>query len=362
MSELRVEGLCKRFGGAAVLEDVDLAVPSGRLVAILGRSGSGKTTLLRIIGGFERTDAGRVLVAGEVVSSGGRGLPPERRRIGYVPQEGALFPHLTVGDNVVFGLPRRARRAARSAADLLALVGLPADYVGRYPHQLSGGEQQRAALARALAPEPQLLLLDEPFSSLDAALRAETREAVAGALAAVGATAILVTHDQAEALSMGSQVAVLRAGRVVQFATPDLLYRRPVDLALARFVGEAMVLPGLAGSGRVTCALGTLPLAAGALEDPVPEGRVVVMLRPEQLELTPARPAAASGTAASARPTARVDAVTFYGPDAQVRLLLLPVANPVELVARTPGHLAPAIGDIVAVRVTGEVTTYPADP
>ena len=348
MADLRCEGVTKRFGPALVLDGVDLAVPTGQLAAILGRSGSGKTTLLRIICGFERADAGQVAIGGEIVSSPTRAQRPERRRIGYVPQEGALFPHLTVGDNVVFGLPRHARRARRGAAELLALVGLPADTAARYPHQLSGGEQQRVALARALAPEPRLVLLDEPFSSLDAALRVETREAVAAALASAGATAILVTHDQAEALSMGAQVAVLRAGRMVQTATPDILYRRPVDLALARFVGDAVVLPGAAHGTAVTCPLGTLPLAAGPAQ-----GAVAVMLRPEQLVLAPA--------GRDAPHTAHVAEVTFYGPDARVRLQLAAGDATFELIARTPGHLAPAIGDVVGIVVTGEVASFPAD-
>ncbi len=348
MAALACEGVTKHFGPRTVLDGVDLAVASGQLLAILGRSGSGKTTLLRVICGFERADAGRVAIGGAVVAGGHVALRPERRRIGYVPQEGALFPHLTIGDNVVFGLPRHARRTRRDAARLLALVGLPADYAARYPHQLSGGEQQRVALARALAPEPRLVLLDEPFSSLDAALRVETREAVAAALASAGATAILVTHDQAEALSMGAQVAVLRHGRMVQTATPDVLYRRPADLALARFVGDAVVLPGLAHGTTVTCPLGTLPLAAG-----MAQGRVAVMLRPEQLVLAPA--------CVSSGHTARIEEVTFYGPDARVRLTLAAGDGMFELIARAPGHLALAIGDIVGITVTGAVASFPPE-
>ena len=345
MADLRCDGVTKRFAGALVLDGVDLAVPAGQLAAILGRSGSGKTTLLRIICGFEQADTGCVAIAGEVVSGPARTLRPERRRIGYVPQEGALFPHLTIGDNVVFGLPRHARRARRGAADLLALVGLPADYAPRYPHQLSGGEQQRVALARALAPEPRLVLLDEPFSSLDAALRVDTREAVAAALRQAGATALLVTHDQAEALSMGAQVAVLRAGRMVQTATPDILYRRPADLALARFVGDAVVLPGEAHGMAVTCPLGTLPLAAGPAQGPV-----AVMLRPEQLVLAPGGAHAA-----------RVTEVTFYGPDARVRLTLAAGDAAFELIARVAGHLAPGASEVVGVAVTGAVAWFPPE-
>jgi iron(III) transport system ATP-binding protein len=346
MADLHIEGLGKAFDGALVLRGVDLTVASGRLVAILGRSGSGKTTLLRLVCGFERADAGRIAIDGQVVSGGGASVPPERRRIGYVAQEGALFPHLSVADNVVFGLARADRRARRGVAALLELVGLPAAYAARWPHELSGGEQQRVALARALAPAPKLVLLDEPFSSLDAALRVETREAVTAALRRAGATALLVTHDQAEALSMGQEVAVLRHGRMVQIATPERLYRQPADAELARFVGEAVLLAGVAAAGRVRCALGTLSLVAGA-----PAGAVEVMLRPEQLVLTASR--------RLSQPAARVESVDFYGPGARVRLVLIGDGPAVELLARVPGHQVPAPGAVVGVSVTGEVAAFP---
>ncbi len=239
MAELDVRGLSKSFAGQPVLQDVTLAVPAGRLVAILGPSGSGKTTLLRLICGFERADSGSVTIGGRQVCGPGRHVPPERRHIGYVAQEGALFPHLSVAENITFGLPRRERRQGHRVAELLDLVGLPPAYASRSPETLSGGEQQRVAVARALAPEPSLVLLDEPFSALDAALRVDTRHAVAAAFAATGATALLVTHDQMEALSMGHEVAVLRQGALVQVATPDRLYRYPMDAELAQFVGEA---------------------------------------------------------------------------------------------------------------------------
>src|SRR5665213_396449 len=195
MSKLVIEGLKKSYGGPPILDGVDLTIRSGSLLAVLGASGSGKTTLLRLIAGFERAEAGRILVDGQVLSSAEVHVPPERRRIGYVAQDGALFPHLSVADNVLFGLPRRERQARQGLAELLDMVGLPFALAERGPHQLSGGEQQRVALARALAPKPSLVLLDEPFSALDAALRLETRRVVADALSAAGATALLVTHD-----------------------------------------------------------------------------------------------------------------------------------------------------------------------
>ena len=319
-----------------MLDGIDLAVPSGKLVAILGASGSGKTTLLRLICGFERLERGRIVLADDAVAERGRHVAPERRRIGYVAQEGALFPHLSVAQNILFGLPRAERRDLSRAGALLEQVGLPASYAARGPHQLSGGEQQRVALARALAPKPLLVLLDEPFSALDAALRAETRQAVAAALAATGATAMLVTHDQSEALSMADEVAVLRAGRLVQVAPPERLYRQPTDLALARFVGEAVVLPGEADAGRVHCALGHLPLTAGQ-----PNGPVDVLVRPEQLRLVP-------GTAAT------VQRVTFYGHDASVRLLL----GEQVVTARVAGHAAPRPGAQVGLAVEGAVIVF----
>ncbi len=345
MSDVRIQALCKSFGPAPVLSGVDLSVRSGSLVAILGASGSGKTTLLRLLAGFERADSGRIAVAGEAVCDAGLHLAPERRRIGYVAQEGALFPHLSVQDNVLFGLPRRERRDGHRAASLLELVGLPAAYAARGPHQLSGGEQQRVALARALAPRPRLVLLDEPFSALDAALRTETRRAVAAALSQAGATALLVTHDQSEALSMGEQVAVLRRGHLVQMASPETLYRRPADAELARFVGEAVLLPGRAEAGAASCCLGRLVLASPM--DATLQGDVEVLLRPEQLRLDQA-----GGVAALVRE------VTFYGHDASVGLLL---EGGAAVIARVGGHSVPAVGETVRVTVAGSVTAFARD-
>lgn len=345
MAELRIAGLVKALGGYPVLRDVDLAVASGKLVAILGASGSGKTTLLRLVCGFERADSGTIEVHGRLVSSRAVHVPPEQRQIGYVAQEGALFPHLRVADNIVFGLPRSLRRNRHKVGALLELVGLPPAYSGRWPHELSGGEQQRVALARALAPVPRLVLLDEPFSSLDAALRAETRQTVAGALAAAGATALLVTHDQAEALSMGDEVAVLREGRIVQVAGPELLYRRPLDADLARFVGEAVLLPGISSGGTVVCRLGRLPLASG-----MPEGPVNVLVRPEQIRLVPLHDARSVH--------ARVRNVIFYGHDASVSVLVSDGAPRQELMARVAGHLTPDPGEEVGLCVEGKVIAY----
>jgi iron(III) transport system ATP-binding protein len=281
------------------------------------------------------------------VTGDGRGVPARRRGIGFVPQEGGLFPHLTVAANVTFGLPRRDRRDPGRVRELLALVGLDAALAERHPHQLSGGQQQRVALARALAPRPSLVLLDEPFSSLDAGLREDTRQAVAEALHASEATAVLVTHDQAEALSMADQVAVMRAGRLVQLADPQTLYRQPLDLDIATFVGEAVVLDADVRAGLAHCVLGALPL-----ERPCPDGPSRILLRPEQLQLGERTPGPADVTA-------RVNSVDFYGHDARV---LLDLPSGLRVPARLDGSVLPADGAEVTVSVAGAALAFPARP
>ena len=345
MADLRITALTKTFGGTTILRGVDLFVPSGSLVTILGVSGSGKTTLLRLLSGFERADSGSIEIEGREVSGKSVHVPPERRRVGYVAQEGLLFPHLTVGENVVFGLPSRDRRDRARAEALIESVGLPASYMTRAPQELSGGEQQRVALARALAPAPKLVLLDEPFSALDAALRLETRQAVAAALAAAGATALLVTHDQSEALSMGIEVAVLRNGVLAQVAPPEELYRRPVDAPLAQFVGEAVLLPGTASGGFVACALGRLPLArAGAA------GPVEVMVRPEQIRFGPSDRIGAV--------KAKVREITYFGHDASAHMSL--EGDEMQVRVRVAGHMAPKPGTVAWLSVEDVVMAYPS--
>jgi iron(III) transport system ATP-binding protein len=351
MAELRCDQITASYGSGAVLEGVDLLVPDGTLTAILGASGSGKTTLLRVIMGFVVQDRGTVTVGETVVSDGaGINLPPEKRSVGYVAQEGALYPHLTVAQNVGFGLSRSERKLGERTREVLELVGLPYSYASRNPGQLSGGEQRRVALARALAPRPPLVLLDEPFSGLDAALRAETRVAVLQALAAQGTTAVLVTHDQAEALSMGREVGVLRSGRLVQTAAPSVLYRTPADLDTARFVGGAVVLAGDAAGGVVNTALGELTLI-----DPGLHGRVDVMIRPEQIELHER-----SG-GGSPRAVAKTLSSTFYGPDTVVELELELENHAEPITARVlGGRTAPAPGTAVELAVAGPVMAYTA--
>jgi len=335
---LEISHLTKQFGGTPVLRDVSFSIDSGALIAILGASGGGKTTLLRLIAGFERPDAGEIRLAGETLAGQGAFVPPERRGIGYVAQEGALFPHLSVADNITFGLNRAARRAGARVDELLDLVDLPRSYASRAPQSLSGGEQQRVALARALAPNPRLVLLDEPFSALDAGLRAETRAAVARAIAAAGATAILVTHDQAEALSMGSRIGVLQNGALSALRAPAALYHAPANADLASFIGEAVFARGLAQGGQVQCALGRLNLA-----DAMPDGPVRVMVRPEQIKL------GQNGT------PAQVSAVTFYGHDAVLRLNL---DNGDNVTARIFTQNVPQAGTQVRLAVEGDVVAY----
>jgi len=342
MAALEIVRLAKGFGGAPVLKDVSFSVESGALVAILGASGSGKTTLLRLIAGFERPDAGEIRLGGEVLAAENVFRRPEARGIGYVAQEGALFPHLSVADNITFGLSRGQRRARHRVAELLEMVDLPAAYADRAPQALSGGEQQRVALARALAPGPRLVLLDEPFSALDAGLRAETRRAVAAALKAAGATAILVTHDQAEALSMGAFVGVLQGGKLAQLSAPEALYRRPANPVVANFIGDAVFCAGMAGGGRVRCALGDLSLAGGL------EGEVSVLVRPEQIKFVDPT---AGGVAAV------IESVTFYGHDAVVGLR---VAGADGVTARVFSHAVPKPGSEVFLCVEGDVAGYPA--
>jgi iron(III) transport system ATP-binding protein len=281
VSEVCLTGLSKSFGAVRAVDDVDFEVRRGELVAVLGPSGCGKTTLLRLIAGFERPDAGSIEVGGARLAGPGEWVQPEKRRIGMVFQDYALFPHLGVAANVAFGLIKHGREdRERLTKRTLELVGLQ-HKAERYPHELSGGERQRVALARALAPEPQLVLLDEPFSSLDASLRAGLRREVELILREAEATALLVTHDQEEALSLADRLAVMREGQLVQVGSPEEVYLQPAGRWAAQFVGEVNVLAGMAKGRGVETELGHFALPRPA------DGNVHVGVRPEQLQLRP---------------------------------------------------------------------------
>jgi iron(III) transport system ATP-binding protein len=362
MTPLAVAGVRKAFGAQPVLADLDLDVPAGSLTALLGPSGSGKTTLLRILAGFEHADAGTVRIGDVLVDGPGTHEPPERRRIGYVPQEGSLFPHLTVAANVGFGLPPRQRLGGRTS-ELLEAVGL-ADLARRYPHELSGGQQQRVALARALAIKPTLVLLDEPFAALDANLRASVRADVQQIFRDSGMTALLVTHDQDEALAIADRIAVLRDGRIAQCSAPLELYSRPVDADLARFVGDANLLEGTRHDGVVDTVLGRLaveslvPVPAAspgaghqATPGPLP---VTVLVRPEHIELLPDD----RGTAHADGPAGRVIDCEFYGHDAVLRVRL-ESGDPGMIIVRTAGSHQLPPGSAVRLKARGPVLTWP---
>ena len=353
MSVLRVNDIEKTFGGNPVLRGVSLEVAAGGITAILGPSGCGKTTLLRLVAGFLRPDGGSIEIDGQLVSGPSRQVPPEERRLGYLAQEGALFPHLTVVQNIAFGLPRRSRKDSRRLAELLELVSLDSSLVARYPHELSGGQQQRVALARTLAPEPRLVLLDEPFSALDASLRAETRALVAAALSATGVTTLLVTHDQEEALSFADQIAIMRSGVLAQVGDPRQVYDDPVDLPTAEFIGDTCMLPAVVRGDSAHGALGDVPVrrpTGGARF----EGPAILMLRPEQLSIRPI--ASAVGGV-----TATVTSVEYFGHDCIVtaELPVDALSPPTTLTCRLLAGERLRPGDAVAISVNGSALAFP---
>ncbi|RGC66985.1 Fe(3+) ions import ATP-binding protein FbpC [Micromonospora sp. MW-13] len=345
MSYLELRAVAKRYGPVDALTRVDLTVAPGTLTAVLGPSGCGKTTLLRCVAGFEHIDAGSITVDGRTVAGDSTHLAPHRRKVAIVPQESALFPHLSVRDNVAYGLDRATRRTSR-VHEVLTLVGL-ADHGDRMPHQLSGGQQQRIAVARALAPRPALILLDEPFSSLDAALRADLRDDIRAALRADGATAVLVTHDQGEALSVADQVAVMRAGAIVQAATPADIYHHPTDPWTAAFIGDAILLTGQVHDGTLHTPLGAVPIAPPRPGWSAPTTTEVdVMLRPEQIRV---------GRADEGVP-ATVETIAFHGHDALITLRLTDAGTITARVFGTTG--LPAAGALVGLRVEGTALTW----
>jgi iron(III) transport system ATP-binding protein len=348
VSAIELRGVTKGYADTPVLADLELAVPDGSITAVLGASGSGKSTLLRLVAGFDRVDTGTVAIGGRVVDDGSRFVRPQHRSVGYVPQDGALFPHLTVVGNVGFGVPRRERARVGRLIDLVGLGGLER----RYPHQLSGGQQQRAALARALAIRPRVVLLDEPFSALDASLRDSLRRDVARILAETGTTTILVTHDQDEALALADQVAVLCGGRVIASADPRTLYAHPPDLGAATAIGESNILAADIHTGRAHCMLGSVDLHAAPGNGTGGAGRARLLLRPEQLVLHLAQQRRAVAATV-------VDA-QYHGHDALVRIAV-GGSDGQTLFARTPGDLALVPGQRIWVEVRGPGRAWPAD-
>lgn len=319
---------------------VNLALREGQFLALLGPSGCGKTSTLRLLAGFEAPDSGTITIGGQTVFGPNVFVPPERRNVGMVFQEYALFPHLNVADNVAYGVNKGVNKKQR-VRDVLELVGLPG-IEQRMPFELSGGQQQRVALARALAPEPQLVLLDEPFSNLDAGLRVQIRAEVRQILRRAGATVIFVTHDQEEALSLADEIAVMLHGRLAQTDNPQRLYERPANRQVAEFLGHTNFLPGQRHSGFVDCELGRLPTL-----DPGGSGPVSVMLRPEAIGLAPN----------SSGPAEVVDR-QFFGHDQQVTVRL---GSGTVLHSRRlglVGNFQP--GQRVELQIQGRVMVYPA--
>ncbi|WP_309066937.1 ABC transporter ATP-binding protein [Microbacterium sp.] len=344
---LQLTGVGKSFGAAAVVADVTFEVPTGSRMALVGASGSGKSTLLRLIAGFEKPDAGTIALDGAPLADGRTYVPAHRRGIGFVPQDGALFPHLTVARNIAFGLPRAS--ASARVAEMMQLTSLAPELAERLPHELSGGQQQRVALARALAPAPRVLLLDEPFSALDAGLRAQTREATTDILERARVTTLLVTHDQDEALSFGDLIGVVAGGALVQHGEPAAVFDAPADAATAAFLGDAVHLPARRhGPHAVECALGVVPVrhdrSGGA-------GHVVAMVRPSQLEIV------TQGGGGPATVTAR----RSVGARTELRLDV-DGEDGARVWLQVPTHRARETrdGDVVRLALGGGVVLYPA--
>ncbi|WHO73749.1 MULTISPECIES: ABC transporter ATP-binding protein [Rhizobium] len=343
MTLLTIENISKRYGPVQALKDISLDVQAGSRTAVVGPSGSGKTTLLRIIAGFEQPDVGKVTLDGEVLADGPATVPAHKRGIGIVSQDGALFPHLSVAENIGFGFERGAVDREKRIVELLDMVELDRGMLVRRPHQLSGGQQQRVALARALGRKPRLMLLDEPFSALDTGLRENMRKAVARVLQAAGITAVLVTHDQEEALTFADQVAVLREGRLIQAGSPQSLYLHPRDRETALFLGDAVLLPAIIRNGLADCALGRVAVEGNR------QGKAEIMLRPEQIRVV--------ADESDRRYGGRVVEVEFGGAVCTVAVSLDGVALPPILI-KTSSVALPSRGDLVRLDIAGKAHIF----
>jgi iron(III) transport system ATP-binding protein len=353
MSHLELADIDLAYGTHRVVRQLSLRLEKGSIGCLLGPSGCGKTTVLRCIAGFEPVAAGHIRLDGEVVS-GDRHVPPERRRIGMVFQDYALFPHLSVADNIAFGLRGMEAAARRNrVAELLRIVGL-AEHGNRYPHELSGGQQQRVALARALAPRPSLLLLDEPFSNLDVELRERLSHEVRDIIKATHTTAILVTHDQHEAFAVADEIGIMHEGRIQQWDTPYNLYHRPANRFVADFIGQGVFLPGLVmNDHQVQVELGVLnsaiPVECGVGCGECPRDCTVdVLLRPDDI---------VHDDGSSLR--AEVEHKAFRGADI---LYTLRLASGARVLSLVPSHHNHAIGEKIGIRLdVDHVVTFHDD-
>jgi iron(III) transport system ATP-binding protein len=312
---IEVRDVRKRFGSVVAIAGVSLELHRGETLALLGPSGCGKTTLLRMIAGLDLPDAGTIAIGGRVVEDQDRSVPPERRRLGMVFQDVALFPHLSVAENVAYGL-RDTNGRTRRIDELLELVGLP-DAGQRRPHELSGGMQQRVALARALAPRPDVILLDEPFANLDLTLRTQLRGELRRILSATGSSAILVTHDQGEALTVADRVAVMRRGSIDQIDTPERVYAMPATPFVATFIGVANLVGAMVTGGRAVTPLGSVGLIAGP-----GSGRVLVLIRPEHIQLEPATEEVGAGQGGRSGGRGRIVGRRFAGAELHYEVAL----------------------------------------
>ncbi|RDD61419.1 ABC transporter ATP-binding protein [Ferruginivarius sediminum] len=358
MDVLKLEHVSHSFGEVQALDDLSLSIAAGELVCLLGPSGCGKTTALRIAAGLEHLQHGRVLLDGRPVADAKRDMPPEQRSVGLVFQDYALFPHLTVLENVTFGLRKQpARKREARAREVLDQVGM-ADYAEAHPHMLSGGQQQRVAVARALAPRPRVMLLDEPFSGLDAALRNQIRDETLHVLKESGAATLMVTHDPEEAMFMADRVILMRAGRIVQAGPPAQLYAAPTDKFVASFFGDINRLRGIVRGGRAATPFGDVD--AQGLADGT---EVEILIRPEALRLQPL-----GGEAKPGHHSARVMAARLLGRSSMVHLSLDNWGSTddggqdVHLHARIPGRFLPPENELLEIHLDRSQTfVFPAE-
>ncbi len=343
---LEVRSLTVRYGRTTAVDDVSLSLERGEIGCLVGASGCGKTSVLRAVAGFLRPHAGSIRIAGEVLSGPDGIVAPERRQVGIILQDLALFPHLDVRANVGFGLRTRDRaERERRIDELLSLTGLEA-VAGAHPHELSGGQQQRVAIARAMAPRPRLLLLDEPFSSLDPQLRARLPGELRQLLREDGITALLVTHDQAEAFAMADRIGVMAAGRLHQWDTAYALYHRPTDRTVADFIGEGVTIPGAVEGDEIVCALGRLPAPATITD--AGASRATILVRPDDVVHDDESPV-----------KARIIERTFRGSHFRCRLAL---DDGVHLLCLMRSHHDHAIGEPVGIRIDlSHVVAFPEE-